>query len=51
MEEILLQYGILGVWTLTLLGERYYYNRKVGQVIDNNTVALTKVYEVINNRK
>jgi len=47
IETILIQYGVLGVWTITLLGERYYYNRKIGTVIEHNTEALTKVYEVL----
>lgn len=48
-EVILLlkDYGILGLWTATLLWERYKTQANTKQVIKNNTEALTKVYEVI----
>ena len=47
IEEYLINYGVLGIWTITLLGERYYNNKKVNQLIENNTIALTRVHEVI----
>ena len=47
IETALAQYGILGVWTITLLAERYIYTSKIQTVIENNTTAITKVYEVI----
>jgi hypothetical protein len=51
VEEIitssLTQFGILGVWTISLLYERYKQGAKTNLVIENNTIAMTKVYEVI----
>jgi len=47
IEETLIQYGVLGIWTLTLLGERYIFNRQMKKVVESNTIALTKVHEVI----
>jgi hypothetical protein len=49
IEETLAQYGILGLWTITLLTERFMYNKKIQAVVENNTVAITKVYEVMDN--
>ena len=47
IEETLIQYGVLGLWTATLLAERYFNQNKMKVVVDNNTTALTKVYEVM----
>ena len=45
--ELLSNYGTLGIWTLSLLYERYISGKKTQAVIENNTIAMTKVYEVI----
>ncbi len=42
IESALMTYGPLGLWTISLLAERYYYNKKMQVIIDNNTTALTK---------
>ncbi len=47
IEESLINYGVLGLWTLSLLAERYLYNKRMSGLIENNTIAITKVYEVI----
>jgi|TARA_R100000049_G_C1950550_1_gene98020 hypothetical protein len=47
IEEALMNYGVLGLWTMTMLGERFLYNKKTAKLIDNNTIALTKVHEVM----
>ena len=47
IEEALIQYGVLGLWTISLLTERYIFNKKSSQVIENNTIAMTKVYDII----
>ena len=47
IEEQLLVYGPLGLWTATLLAERIYYNQKVNNVIENNTIAITQIKEVM----
>ena len=51
IEEALINYGVLGIWTLSLLVERYKNAGKISQVVENNTTALTKVYEVISKCK
>ena len=54
MEEILLQYGALGACMLIFMGffYKFYTDSKTIQdkfsiVVENNTIALTKVYEVV----
>lgn len=49
IEEALANYGVLGIWTLSLLYERYRQQRKMTAIIENNTTAMIKVYEVIQN--
>lgn len=48
MEQQLMQYGILGLWTLSLLAERYRTQGQIRKLIENNTEALIKNYEVLN---
>ena len=47
IEEGLAQYGVLGLWTISLLIASYSYQKETKQLIKNNTIAMTKVYEVI----
>jgi hypothetical protein len=42
-----MQYGVLGAWTASLVAERYLHNKKMDKVVENNTIALTKVHEVM----
>lgn len=51
IEEALANYGVLGLWTISLLAERYIYNRKMSSLIENNTIAITKVNETISKCK
>lgn len=46
IEEQLGNYGVLGVWTMTLLWDRYKTQREMRGVI----VANTKVLNIINER-
>jgi hypothetical protein len=54
IEEIFLQYGAIGACFLVCTGffYKYYTDTKtfqglMRQVVENNTIALTKVYEVV----
>lgn len=47
IEERLADFGILGLWTVSLLIGSYKYQKETKQLIKNNTIAMTKVYEVI----
>lgn len=47
IEEYILQYGVLGLWTLTLLIDRKSFQQSVKKAITNNTIALNKVSMVI----
>lgn len=47
IEEQLIQYGVLGIWTASLLLDRWRNQIKLNKVIENNTIALTKNYEVL----
>ena len=47
IEEVLLNYGVLGLWTLSLIYDKLRFQTQVKNIIKNNTIAMTKVYEVI----
>ena len=47
IEETLLNYGILGLWTLTLLIEKYKFNKEMKDVIKENTEMLIKIKQKI----
>lgn len=47
IEATLLNYGVLGIWTLTMLFERYKWQKDIKEVIENNTLVLTKVYGAV----
>lgn len=54
LEEYLLNYGVLGIWTIFNILTITYYRKhqekqedKLINVIENNTVAFTKVYEAL----
>lgn len=46
IEENLVNYGVLGLWTITLLWERYKRDSRLISVIEKNTEALVKVTEM-----
>jgi len=46
-EEQLLIYGPLGIWTFTLLYEKFKTNAELRTIINNNTEALVRFYEII----
>jgi len=43
IEELLKDYGVLGLWTGTLLLDRYGFQKKIMKIVENNTKALEKV--------
>jgi hypothetical protein len=43
LEGYLLQYGVLGLWTATLLMDKYKFYKSVKKALDNNTMALRKL--------
>lgn len=47
IEEALMNYGVLGLWTLVLLYNTQKYQNDMKALIKNNTEAFIKVYEVI----
>ena len=47
IEDALVNYGVLGLWTASLLIQTYRYQKETKQLIKNNTIAMTKVYEVV----
>lgn len=40
IEEGLLNYGVLGLWTATLIGERYVFQKNLGRDLRNLTEAI-----------
>lgn len=55
IEDALINYGVLGLWTLSLLYERVISQKKIHSIIEKNTEALLLVRETItkcpNNQK
>lgn len=54
IEEALLNYGVLGIWTIFNISTILYYRKqseksqdRLVQVIENNTRTMAKVYEVV----
>jgi len=43
IEETLMNYGILGLWTITLLAEKYKFMKDMKSIIKENTEALIKI--------
>lgn len=50
-QELLLNYGVLGVWTITLLYDRYITQKQMKNVIERNTEAIGHVYRIIDKCK
>ena len=44
LEDQLVNYGILGFWTLSLLAEKYKFQKEMKKVIEDNTKALTIIH-------
>lgn len=47
----LVNYGGLGVCVAILLWDKFQTQVKLSNVVENNTIALTKVYEIVQNCK
>jgi hypothetical protein len=43
IEEQLLNYGILGLWTLSLLYEKFRFQNEIKKLISKNNQVLAKV--------
>ena len=48
-EEVLVQYGAIGVCLVYFMLDQIKFRPVVTKAIDNNTIAMTKVYEVMIN--
>lgn len=42
IEEQLLNYGVLGLWTLTLLINQYHFNQKLIKALNDLEAIITK---------
>jgi hypothetical protein len=42
IEQSLMNYGVLGLWTLTLIVERYKWQRSLTTAVDRLTAAIEK---------
>lgn len=51
IEEALADYGILGLWTLSLLLRQFTNDRQMKKVIEANTATLIKVHDCLERRK
>ena len=47
IEDQLVNYGILGIWTLTLLYDKYNIQKRFLTVIENNTKELSYLRQTI----
>ena len=47
IENYLINWGVLGVWTATLLYEKRAYQQRMKAIIENNTMALVRVTDAI----
>ena len=47
IEEILIQYGVAGVMLVYFIVDKAKFQTGLAKVIQNNTIALTKVHSVI----
>lgn len=48
IDDSLVQYGILGLWTIWLLYRENRYSTKIENLITNNTIALTRCADAMN---
>jgi len=51
LDDVLLQYGALGVMVVYLMWKDQQFSTKTQTVIDNNTAALNAFLEVQNQKK
>ncbi|MFA5396807.1 MAG: hypothetical protein WC346_12440 [Methanogenium sp.] len=50
-EDILLNYGVAGAMLIYFIYDKIKFQKSIWKVINNNTIALTKIYEVISKCK
>jgi hypothetical protein len=50
-EEVMFQYGLAGAVIVWLIYDRAKFLPVITTAINNNTIAMTKVYEVMNHCK
>ena len=43
IESTLMNYGVLGIWTITLLLDKYKSQEQMKKIISKNTEALNKL--------
>ena len=51
LEAELINYGVLGIWTFSLLIDKYKSQKKMQEVIENNTAILTLIHHHIHDGK
>jgi len=47
IEEALLNYGVAGIMLCYFIYDKVKFQKSIWMVINNNTIALTKIYEVM----
>jgi len=43
IEEVLLNYGVLGLWTLSLIYDKITFQKQIKAVIEKNTAAINRL--------
>lgn len=51
LEEVLFQYGVAGAMLVYFIYDKIKSQAGLSKLIENNTIALTKVYEVLHGCK
>ena len=49
--KMILNYGVLGIWTISLLIDKRTFQKNIGRVIETNTGVLRQVKNIINKRR
>jgi len=44
IEDSLMNYGVLGLWTLSLITERYYFQKNLGKDMRELTKAINQKF-------
>jgi hypothetical protein len=47
MMDYLLNYGVAGAMIIYFITDKIYFQRGIQELVNNNTIAMTKVYEVV----
>jgi len=47
IEDVLINYGVAGAMIVYFIADKSIFQKGLTKVIENNTIAMTRMYEVI----